>query len=749
MARVPVSTEFARPTQALGNERLRYAQARDFVGPAVEGFGRAVGQAAEAIDRVEAVHDEADALRLDNELRNRTRARLVDGEDAYLSRRGFAAGETQAEILADLNGDAESLLGSARSERAREMARRAFQTRLATAQDQVGLHAVKEIEAARIGQANARIEGAITDAIDARGTDQFAVQLGLATQELASNAVRLGWSPEQTQSETDKLISNTYARTALAIDAEDGSPTRALEFIEANKDLIAPEEQARLTSQLAPRVDGAWAQDIVRSGALDKYLVAAPVAPAEGAKPGTAAAIGGDRGAVAGVLANEAGLPPAVVAGFLGNFEVEGGYTGARGDGGTASGIAQWRGQRRENFRKQYGKDPHQATAAEQAKFVAWELNNPQAAGMTVAQRDAILAARTPEEAAELIDRYYERSSGEHRERRKAEARRLHDNTTPGAPGVAADPRLDSRLMREAVDKYVAENPGLSERRVQALYAAADQQVNIARADRAQAEQDADRRLQDWLNNNMPGPDDLTSMSQIPAAVLAGVSPNTSAAIQQRIQATQARAQARADAARQAEADALEDAAIFELYTLSDEELAGVDMRRYAGRIKPSVLGPWIDRQQAAAEKVSGGGGSLVDGDRIAGRIDALGKDYGASRALDAKPDERKLWADVRGFVEERVAGRPNKEVTDEELRSLILSGLQEVTLDGTQNIFGFGGATARRAQVTNQRIDISDIPAAEVARIREAYAQQRIFNPSTRQIFDAYQRARVRGDVP
>jgi hypothetical protein len=326
VARVPVSTEFARPTQALGNERLGYAQARDFVGPAAEGFGRAIGQAAETIDRVEAVHDEADALRLDNELRNRARARLVDGEDAYLSRRGFAAGETQAEILADLNGDAESLLGSARSERAREMARRAFQTRLATAQDQVGLHAVKEIEAARIGQANARIEGAITDAIDARGTDQFAVQLGLATQELASNAVRLGWSPEQTQNETDKLVSNTYARTALAIDAEDGSPTRALEFIEANKELIAPEEQARLTSQLAPRVDGAWAQDIVRSGALDKYFVAAPVAPAEGAKLGTAAAIGGDRGAVAGVLANEAGLPPAVVAGFLGNFEVEGGY---------------------------------------------------------------------------------------------------------------------------------------------------------------------------------------------------------------------------------------------------------------------------------------------------------------------------------------------------------------------------------------------------------------------------------------
>jgi soluble lytic murein transglycosylase len=712
VARVPVSTEFARPTQALGNERLRYAGARDFVGPAVEGFGRAIGQAAEAIDRVEAVHDEADALRLDNELRNRARARLVDGEDAYLTRRGFAAGETQAEILADLNGDAESLLGSARSERAREMARRAFQTRLATAQDQVGLHAVKEIEAARIGQANARIEGAITDAIDARGTDQFTVQLGVATQELASNATRLGWSPEQLQGETDKLISNTYSRTALAIDAEDGSPTRALEFIEANKDLIGPEEQARLTAQLAPRVDGAWAQDIVRSGGLDKYLIAAPVAETPKGEP---------KATKSGDLVGDGS---AIIKQLFPGARITSGYRGPDHPLTKA------------NPRSYHTTGAAVDTAAIPGMTFDEYVSQIKAAGYTVV------------EAINEYEKPSAHATGGHWH--VVIAGQGEAGEAPGAPGVAADPRLDSRQMRDAVDKYIAENPGLSERRKQALYAAADQQVNIARADRAQAEADADRRLQDWLNNNMPGPDDLTSMSQIPAAVMAGISPNTAAAVQARIQAVQARAEARADAARQAEADALEDAAIFELYSLTDEELASTDVEsRYRGRIKPSTLGPWIDRQQAAAQRASGGTGNLVTGDRIAGRIDTLGKDFGASRSLDAKPDERKLWADVRGYVEERVAGRPNKDVSDEELRALILSGLQEVTLDGTQNILGFGGATARRAQVTNQRVDIGDIPAVEVTRIREAYAQQRIFNPSTRQIFDAYQRARARGDLP
>lgn len=150
-----------------------------------------------------------------------------------------------------------------------------------------------------------------------------------------------------------------------------------------------------------------------------------------------------DRGTVASTLASQ--LPAPVVAGFLGNFDVEGGYGSAQGDGGTASGIAQWRHDRRDNFRAQFGVDPHQATKEQQAQFVLWEMQNPAAAGMTVEQRDAILAAGTPEEAAELIDRYYERSSGEHRSRRKENAARYGMIATidPGAGSVPEAPRVE------------------------------------------------------------------------------------------------------------------------------------------------------------------------------------------------------------------------------------------------------------------------------------------------------------------
>lgn len=169
-------------------------------------------------------------------------------------------------------------------------------------------------------------------------------------------------------------------------------------------------------------------------------------APQQAAPGGAYETLEGWQKEVGAVLG--ARMPPAVVAGFLGNFEVEGGHSGAKGDGGTASGLAQWRDDRRDNFRAMFGKDPSEASITEQAEFVAWEMDNPThpSVGMTVEQRDAILAADDPEEAAELIDKYYERSSGEHRDRRR-DAARAHYSTIqtidPGASTAEQAPRVE------------------------------------------------------------------------------------------------------------------------------------------------------------------------------------------------------------------------------------------------------------------------------------------------------------------
>jgi AraC-like DNA-binding protein len=138
---------------------------------------------------------------------------------------------------------------------------------------------------------------------------------------------------------------------------------------------------------------------------------------------------GGDQASSGGgdiaTALNSYGYSPAVVAGFLGNFKHESdlGRSKASGDGGTAHGLAQWRNERVANFERVIGKHPNRASLPEQVKFVHWEMQNPEAAGMTVTQRDAILSAKTPEQAASLIDRFYERSNGKSRAARAKAAR--------------------------------------------------------------------------------------------------------------------------------------------------------------------------------------------------------------------------------------------------------------------------------------------------------------------------------------
>jgi hypothetical protein len=138
------------------------------------------------------------------------------------------------------------------------------------------------------------------------------------------------------------------------------------------------------------------------------------------------------RSTVASVLSG-AGIPLPVVAGALGNFDIEGGWEGAKGDGGKAQGIAQWHPDRLANYQRAVGKPFDPADHEGQARFFLWEMQNPEAAGMTVAQRDAILNAKTPEQAAVLIDKHYERSSGKHRTNR-VRAARQHAQTLGAGP---------------------------------------------------------------------------------------------------------------------------------------------------------------------------------------------------------------------------------------------------------------------------------------------------------------------------
>ncbi len=112
------------------------------------------------------------------------------------------------------------------------------------------------------------------------------------------------------------------------------------------------------------------------------------------------------------------GLAPHQAAGIVGNLVHESGQDlnpwGPTGDNGTAWGTAQWRGPRLAELKAMPN---YQSMEAQQA-FMRSELD-----GSENKAYKALLAAKTPEEAAHAWDAHYERSDGSTREQRMRSAR--------------------------------------------------------------------------------------------------------------------------------------------------------------------------------------------------------------------------------------------------------------------------------------------------------------------------------------
>lgn len=114
--------------------------------------------------------------------------------------------------------------------------------------------------------------------------------------------------------------------------------------------------------------------------------------------------------------------------GIVANLEAESGFDpNILGDSGKAYGIAQWRDNRRLRFQKVYGKPIEGSSFQEQLEYVNWELNNTE---FTAAAK--LRGARTAADAASIVDEYYERSKGIHRNKRMQIAQSYQNFETSG-----------------------------------------------------------------------------------------------------------------------------------------------------------------------------------------------------------------------------------------------------------------------------------------------------------------------------
>lgn len=486
---------------------LRYAEARNYVGPAIEQAGRALGQAAEVAQQVEERYDRADILTADNSHAEY----IAERKQEFANLRGDVPAKQLDEYLRGLEQHSKQLLDGARSQRARTMLKRSLADRNLMARDAFATHADSETFQFEDAGLLAGRNLAAREAIAAQDAEQFGVSVGVGLLRIDERANLKGLSDEaRTLARQDFLDEVHGGRLDTLFAAPDPDIDAIGGYLEEFGGQITPalrnETLARLQAPLQSRVS--------RSDA-DVVMGFQPVGRETDAPPPGLALPTGPQGEVGSVL-NQAGFSPAVVAGFLGNFDVEGGYHGAQGDGGSASGIAQWRHDRRANFRRRFGKDPHEATHAEQAQFVVWEMNNPERAGMSKAARDKILGAGSAAEAAELIDEHYERSSGQHRARRKAAAEKY------GGAGYESGPRQWDRAQVYSNLEAVAARDNWNPERTERARAELDRRINRDEGLLNEQRQDADEQVTALVQSLG---DNFKSTEQIPAALRNALAP--------------------------------------------------------------------------------------------------------------------------------------------------------------------------------------------------------------------------------
>ena len=129
------------------------------------------------------------------------------------------------------------------------------------------------------------------------------------------------------------------------------------------------------------------------------------------------------------------GWTPEQAAGIVGNLQAEATAnlrTDLTGDGGKAYGVAQWHPDRQKKFAEVMKRDITRSSLEDQLAFVDWELKNSQNVAPWYAG-DKLKAAKTAEEAAWIVDQFYERSSGQHRQQRMSNALALAAATTATA----------------------------------------------------------------------------------------------------------------------------------------------------------------------------------------------------------------------------------------------------------------------------------------------------------------------------
>lgn len=214
------------------------------------GFGevaKGISDVGQMFDQWQADVDEADAKRADTVYSDLVRKTLYEDGTGYLYQQGGSALDQRKSAAETLQRAYDETLAGL-SPSARAMAEASLESRRQSALTSVDRHAGGERITYANGQADARIKGAIDDAI--LDPANISRSLSISRSEIADTGARMGWSPEevaQKQGEAEGAIHGGIVTRLANVD-----PQGALDYLKAHRDSMGAADVARLEGILVP-----------------------------------------------------------------------------------------------------------------------------------------------------------------------------------------------------------------------------------------------------------------------------------------------------------------------------------------------------------------------------------------------------------------------------------------------------------------------------------------------------------------
>lgn len=261
MVSVPVTPGRSVQVQDEPQNRFRYAEARNFIGPALQQAGADLGQMAAAWKKANDIYDEAAVKKLVVETDNRRRELLWTGDDAYYAKQGFDAGNAREELEKRFEEMREEALGQTKNDRQRTMLSDQLNQSIGSDLAGVSRYAIEQLNTEWQKQTEARLSGFQQDAVRLYADpERYADNIAGGLAEINALADRQGWSEDRIDDAEERFVSGVHTAVItgrLTADDIDG----AMGLFEKYRDDLSYNDAQSIEAKLQPAIQYRQAED--------------------------------------------------------------------------------------------------------------------------------------------------------------------------------------------------------------------------------------------------------------------------------------------------------------------------------------------------------------------------------------------------------------------------------------------------------------------------------------------------------